>query len=73
MRGGWVKHKLTATKVKQSLPRHRAYKLADGNGLYLLIKTNGTKCWRYNYRFDQKEKTLALDVYPTVSLAAVRE
>ena|GEM_PF-1671173 len=58
MRGGWVKHKLTATKVKQALPRHRAYKLADGNGLYLRITTNGTKCWRYNYRGDRKEKTL---------------
>ena len=68
-----MKHKLTATKVKQSLPRHRAYKLADGNGLYLLVKTNGTKCWRYNYRFDQKEKTLALGVYPVVSLAAARD
>jgi hypothetical protein len=29
---------------------------------------DGNRCWRYNYRFDGKHKTLALGVHPDVSL-----
>lgn len=51
-------------------------KLSDGNGLYLLIKMTG-KYWRFNYRFlDQGKmrfKTLALGIYPKMSLAEARK
>jgi hypothetical protein len=47
-------------------------KHSDGGGLYLLVKTSG-KYWRMNYRFLDKQKTLALGVYPAVSLKAARE
>lgn len=47
-------------------------KHSDGGGLYLLVKTSG-KYWRMNYRFLGKQKTLALGVYPAVSLKAARE
>ena len=47
-------------------------KLADGAGLYLDIQPSG-KYWRMKYRFDGKEKTLALGVYPDVSLKLARE
>ncbi len=40
--------------------------------LYLLIKPNGGKYWRLNYRVDGKEKLLALGVYPEVTLADAR-
>ena len=65
--------KLTATAVKNAKPRTKAYNLSDGGGLYLLVKPNGTRAWRYNYRFTGKQKTLALGVYPDVSLKAARE
>lgn len=39
-----------------------------GNGLRLLVKKNGSKYWRLKYRFNQKQKTLALSVFPNVSL-----
>ena len=39
--------------------------------MYLLVTAVG-KYWRMNYRFEQKRKTLALGVYPTVSLAEAR-
>lgn len=65
--------KLTAAKVKESKPREKPYKLADGLGMYLLVNTNGTKYWRLKYRFGGKEKVLALGVYPEVSLARARE
>lgn len=45
---------------------------ADGGGMYLLVKPSG-KYWRMDYRFAGKRKTLALGVYPEVSLAKARK
>ncbi len=47
-------------------------KISDGGGLHLLVQPSGGKLWRLAYRFGQKQKTLALGTYPTVSLAAAR-
>jgi len=47
-------------------------KHTDGHGLFLLVKEAG-KYWRMNYRFASKQKTLALGVYPEVSLAKARK
>ena len=47
-------------------------KYTDGGGMYLLVTAAG-KYWRMNYRFNQKRKTLALGVYPSVSLAEARK
>jgi hypothetical protein len=41
--------------------------------LYLLINPKGAKYWRLKYRYGGKEKTLALGVYPEVSLAEARD
>ena len=60
------------TEVRSAKPVRRLRKLADGGGLYLLVAPNGGRYWRYNYRFDGKQKTLALGVYPDVSLAKAR-
>ena len=46
-------------------------KLADGGGLYLLVKPKG-KYWRLDYRFADKRKTMAIGVYPSVSLKEAR-
>lgn len=46
-------------------------KHTDGGGMYLLVNSGG-KYWRMNYRFADKRKTLALGVYPAVSLAKAR-
>jgi integrase len=63
--------KLTALAVKQAKAKDKNYSLADGGGLYLLVKAQG-KYWRYNYRFGGKQKTLAIGVYPDKSLAGAR-
>ena len=47
--------------------------MADGEGMYLLVHANGRKYWRLDYRFRGKRKTLALGVYPGVSLRHARE
>ena len=64
--------KLTATSVKQAKPRDKAFSLVDGGGLYLLVK-RASKYWRYNYRHCGRQKTLALGVYPDVSLSEARK
>jgi integrase len=65
--------KLTATAVKQAKSESKPYSIIDGGGFYLLVKSNGTKCWRYNYRFLGKQKTLSIGVYPEISLADARK
>jgi integrase len=47
-------------------------KYSDGRALYLLVK-EANKYWRMNYRFDGKQKTLAIGIYPEISLAMARE
>ena len=65
--------KLSDISVRKAKPEEKAYKLADGGGMYLEVMPNGSKYWRLKYRFFGKEKKLALGVYPDVSLALARE
>jgi len=65
--------KLSATAVQQAKGQSKPVKLTDGGGLYLLVKPDGYRYWRYNYRFAGKRKTLALGVYPDTSLADARK
>jgi len=65
--------KLTELAVKKAKPEAKDYKMADGGGLYLLVKATGSKCWRLKYRIGGKEKLLALGVYPDVTLSEARE
>jgi len=70
--------KLTATAVKNAKPKDKDgklidNKLADGRGLYLLAKKNGSRYWRMKYRFFGKEKLLSFGTYPSLSLAEARE
>ncbi|PHI28980.1 tyrosine-type recombinase/integrase [Budvicia aquatica] len=64
---------LTDIKVRSAKPEDKAYKLTDGDGMFLLVHPNGSKYWRLRYRFGGKEKTLALGVYPEVTLADARQ
>lgn len=64
---------LTDARIRAARPGSRPRRLWDGNGLFLKMMTNGGRYWRLNYQFDGKQKTLALGVYPEVSLAKARE
>jgi hypothetical protein len=64
---------LNDTKIRNVRPRERDYKLTDFDGLYLLICKNGSKLWRFAYRFEGKQKQIALGHYPEVSLAEARD
>src|SRR5690554_1366314 len=68
-----AKQLLTDAAVRNAKPRDKAFKLSDGAGLYLLVRPNGTKAWRFDYRFANKRKTLAVGLYPAVKLSKDRE
>lgn len=63
---------LTDVAVRNAKPSDRPQKLSDGGGLHLLVTPNGTRLWRLQYRFEGKQKMLALGAYPEVSLASAR-
>ena len=63
---------LSDLALRKLKPTEKAFKLADGGNLYLLVKPNGTKTWRMDYAFLGKRKTMSFGLYPTVSLSAAR-
>jgi integrase len=63
---------LSDVAVRKTKPAAKPVKLFDERGLYLLVTPAGGKLWRLKYRFERKEKLLALGAYPAVSLAEAR-
>lgn len=63
---------LTDADCRSAKAPDKPRKLSDEKGLYLLVNATG-RYWRMDYRFGGKRKTLALGVYPEVSLKAARE
>lgn len=63
---------LTDAKVRNAKPALKAYKLADGQGLHLLVHPNGGRYWQLRYRFTKRERTASLGTYPAVSLSEAR-
>jgi len=64
---------LNDLQCRHAKPQPKKYRLFDAAGLYLEVMPNGSKYWRYKYRFDGKEKRLAIGVYPDVSLMEARK
>lgn len=64
---------LTDMQCKAAKPKEKKYKIFDGDGLYLEVLPSGGKYWRMKYRAGEKEKRIALGVYPTISLSLARE
>lgn len=64
---------LNDRQIRNAKPADKAYKLADGGGLYLQITPAGGKLWRLKYRISGKEKLLSIGKYPEISLVEARE
>lgn len=54
-------------------PKLDPYKVSDGKGLYLLVNPNGSRWWRFRYRWAGKQNTVSCGVYPEVGLAETAE
>ena len=67
---------LNNTKIDKAKPQQKEFTLSDGKGLYLLIKPNGAKLWRFNYYkpFTQPKKRALIGIgkYPDISLQQAR-
>ncbi len=64
---------LSDMQVSKIKTQPKQIALFDGGGLFLLVTPPGGKLWRLKYRFDGKEKMLALGAYPEISLADARQ
>lgn len=63
---------LTDSALRNAKPKEKPYKLSDGGWLFLLVQPNGSRLWRMDYRYDGKQKTLAIGGYPLISLVEAR-
>jgi integrase len=68
-----MQRKLTDAKVKTAKAKDKAYKLADGGGLYLYVTMTGTKSFRYDFKLNEKWITLTLGKYPSLTLSEARK
>lgn len=66
---------LNDTQIKNAKPKPKEYNLADGQGLALRIKTNGTKQWLFNYEkpYTKARTNISLGTYPETSLEQARQ
>ncbi len=66
---------LTAQQIKgiECPEGKKQIKKADGNGLFLLVKSNGSKLWRLRYKYAGKHQEMALGKYPTIPLSEARK
>lgn len=65
--------KLTNIAIKNTKPGPKLFRLFDGGGMYLEVTPQGGYYWRLKYRYEGRERRLALGVYPTITLAEARE
>ena len=63
---------LTDVAIRNAKPRAKAFKMADGGGMFLLVTPAGGKLWRLKYRMDGREKLLAIGAYPEIGLGEAR-
>ena len=63
---------LTDAEIRNTKPSDKEQYLFDNDGLYIQIRPNGSRWWRFKYRFEGKPKLLSLGVYPNVSLKDAR-
>ena len=63
---------LSDTKIRNATPTDKEYAIADGQGLSVVVRPNGTKLWLYRYRFGGKRKNMSFGTFPGVGLKAAR-
>jgi hypothetical protein len=65
-------YNLSEAEIESAKNGDKAYRLYDGDGLYLQVTTSGSKYWRFKYRFGRKEKCLSMGTYPITGLEDAR-
>jgi integrase len=68
-----LKHALSDVEIRGAKPSAKPYPLTDGNGLYVEIRPNGSKLWRYRYTFKGRARLMALGSFPATTLKGARD
>lgn len=65
---------LNDTQVKKAKPKEKEYLLADGKGLALRVKPNGSKMWLFTYSkpYTKKRAQISFGMYSDVTLSDAR-
>lgn len=63
---------LTVKQIDAARAKEKLYRLADSGGLFMFMPPTGKKVWRMRYRFESKEKTLVIGLYPKIGLTKAR-
>lgn len=65
---------LSDVAIRKAKPGAKPVKMADGGGMYLLVRPDGSKWWRLDYRrpVTGRRNTLSLGIYPDIGLADAR-
>ena len=64
---------LTDAHCRAAKPREKLYRLSDLRSLYLEVKPNGVRAWRFRFKVAGKASWYALGDYPSVSLSEARQ
>ena len=65
-------NRLTDIGVKKLQIKENAYKVFDGNGLYILVSSSGSKLWKLKYYDHGKSRVLSIGKFPDVSIEDAR-
>ncbi|MCU4435231.1 integrase arm-type DNA-binding domain-containing protein [Acinetobacter bereziniae] len=64
---------LSDTKIKSLKPTDKIYRVIDSLGLYIEVRPNGRKYWRYRYQWQKNTTMVGIGEYPMVQLAEARK
>lgn len=64
--------KFTDNQIKSLKPEDKTYRMTEGNGFYIRVTPKGKKAWLYRYYFADKDHTVTLGYYPSMSLSQAR-
>ena len=64
---------LSVVQIRALKPADRPYKVADADGLFLLVQPSGALLWRFRYRIAGIERKLSLGNFPDVTLQQARK
>lgn len=64
---------LTDTKLRNTKPKDKIFKITDRDGLYVAVAPSGTISFRYDYAIHGRRETLTIGKYGIVTLAEARE
>lgn len=53
-------------------PKDKTYRETEGNGFYIRVTSQGKKAWLYRYYYAEKDHSITLGYYPTMTLGQAR-